>query len=191
MTVLATASLDTGRSGAYWALSDSLTMIRRTTRELDALLLSVMLPVMLMLLLFVYVFGGAIQTGTEYINYVVPGIILLCAGYGAANTAVAVANDMTNGIVDRFRTMPILSSAVLIGHVVASLARNVVSTALVLGVAYALGFRPTADPPDWRPSGSSRCSCWRCPGWPRSSDCSPAASRRPAGSPSSCCSCPM
>ena len=152
-----TSSVADRRSAAYWAVADSLTMIRRsirrTTRELDALLLSVLLPVMLMLL-FVYVFGGAIETGTSYINYVVPGIILLCAGYGAANTAVAVANDMTNGIVDRFRSMPILSSAVLTGHVVASMARNLVSTALVLGVALALGFRPTAGPLEWLAAGA-------------------------------------
>jgi ABC-2 type transport system permease protein len=134
------------------AVSDSLTMIRRslrhTVRNPDALLMAVVLPVLLMLL-FVYVFGGAIDTGTDYVNYVVPGIILLCTGYGAAATAVDVAADMTEGIIDRFRSLPILSSAVLTGHVVASLARNAFSTALVVGVAWLSGFRPTAGPVEW------------------------------------------
>ena len=134
------------------AVSDSVTMIRRslrhTVRNPDALLMAVVLPVLLMLL-FVHVFGGAIETGTDYVNYVVPGIILLCTGYGAAATAVDVASDMTEGIIDRFRSLPILSSAVLTGHVVASVARNAFSTVLVFGVAWLSGFRPTATPVEW------------------------------------------
>jgi len=138
------------------AVSDSLTMIRRslrhTVRNPDTLLMAVVLPVLLMLL-FVYVFGGAIETGTDYVNYVVPGIILLCTGYGAAATAVDVAGDMTEGIIDRFRSLPILGSAVLTGHVVASVARNAFSTALVVGVAWLCGFRPTAGPAEWAAVG--------------------------------------
>ena len=76
----------------------------------------------------------------------VPGLIVLCAGFGAGTTAVAVATDMTNGIVDRFRSMPISGSLVLIGHVAASLARNLIATALVIGVGLAVGWRPTASP---------------------------------------------
>ena len=105
-----------------YAASDSAAMIGRsvkhTVRNLESLLMSVILPVVLMLM-FVYVFGGAIDPSGDYANYVVPGIILLCTGYGAASTAVDVARDMTEGVVDRFRSMPILSSAVLTGHVVA------------------------------------------------------------------------
>ncbi|GAB3138812.1 multidrug efflux ABC transporter permease LieB [Micromonospora sonneratiae] len=143
----------TGNSSLYWAVSDSVTMIgrslRHTRRNLDALLLAVMLPAIL-LLLFVYVFGGAITTGfAEYINYVVPGIILLCTGYGASSTAVSVANDMVTGIVDRFRSLPILSSAMLTGHVVASVARNAFATAIVIGLAFLMGFRPSAEPIEW------------------------------------------
>ena len=67
---------------------------------------SLLLPVMLMLL-FVYLFGGAIETGTEYVTYVVPGVILLCAGFGSATTAVSVSHDMTGGIVDRFRSLDV------------------------------------------------------------------------------------
>jgi ABC-2 type transport system permease protein len=140
-------------TGFAAALSDALTMIDRsvrlTRRNLDTLVISVMLPVLLMLM-FVFVFGGAIQTGTEqYVNYVVPGIVLLCTGYGASSTAMAVTNDMTTGMIDRLRSLPIRSSAVLTGHVVASVARNAVATALVVLVAVAVGFRPNASPVDW------------------------------------------
>jgi ABC-2 type transport system permease protein len=113
-------------------------------RDLESLLISVMLPVMLMLL-FVYVFGGAIDTGTEYVTYVVPGIILLCAGCGASTTAVSVSADMQTGVVDRFRSLPIVGSAVLTGHVVASMARNVFSTVVIIDVAVLVGFRPEAS----------------------------------------------
>lgn len=137
---------------SYWAAVHSLTLIRRSlrhsARNLDALILSIALPVMLMLL-FVYVFGGAITTGGEYVDYVVPGIILLCAGYGASTTAVSVATDMAEGVVDRFRSMPVAGAAVLNGHVVASVLRNLVSTLVVVGVALAVGFRPDASPLAW------------------------------------------
>jgi ABC-2 type transport system permease protein len=122
--------------------------VRHTVRNLESLLMSVILPVVLMLM-FVYVFGGAIDPTGHYANYVVPGIILLCTGYGAASTAVDVAQDLSEGIVDRFRSMPIVSSAVLTGHVVASLARNALATVLVIGVAYLTGFRPDAGALEW------------------------------------------
>ncbi|MCX6467315.1 MAG: ABC transporter permease [Pseudonocardiales bacterium] len=122
--------------------------IRLSRRNLDMLVLAVALPV-LMMLMFVFVFGGAIATGTDYVTYVVPGILLLCTGYGAATTASAVAADMHGGMVDRLRTLPIRGSAVLTGHVVASLARNGVSTLLVVAVALLVGFRPTAGPLEW------------------------------------------
>src|ERR1043165_6879191 len=102
-------------------------------RQVDALMTSLTLPVLLMLL-FVYLFGGAIDTGTKYVTYVVPGVLLLCAGFGSGLTAVSVSHDLTGGIVDRFRSLDVPGSALLAGHVVASVARNVASTALVLGV---------------------------------------------------------
>lgn len=117
-------------------------------RNVDALLTSLMLPVMLMLL-FVYLFGGAIQTGTKYVTYVVPGVLLLCAGFGASMTAVSVSHDMAEGVIDRFRSMDVRGTAVIAGHVVASVARNLVSTALVLGIAFAIGFRPHASLGEW------------------------------------------
>jgi ABC-2 type transport system permease protein len=97
----------------------------------------------------VYIFGGALNTGGAYVDYVVPGLIVLCAGFGAGTTAVAVATDMSSGIVDRFRSMPINGSSVLAGHIVASLARNLLATALAIGVGLGVGWRPTASPLAW------------------------------------------
>ncbi|GAB3462288.1 ABC transporter permease [Actinophytocola sediminis] len=119
--------------------------IRLSIRNMDALFTALFLPVMLMLL-FVYLFGGAIQTGTEYVTYVVPGVIILCAGFGSSLTAVAVTQDMNGGIMDRFRSMDIKGAAVLGGHVISSMARNLMSTVLVLAVALLIGFRPEAGP---------------------------------------------
>jgi ABC-2 type transport system permease protein len=122
--------------------------LRMSRRNVDSLLTSLMLPVMMMLL-FVYLFGGAIQTGTKYVTYVVPGVLLLCAGFGASMTAVSVSHDMAEGIIDRFRSMDIRGAAVIARHVVASVARNLVSTGLVLGIAFAIGFRPHASVGEW------------------------------------------
>ena len=133
-------------------MSDALVMsarcLRISRRTTDALVTSLMLPVILMLL-FVYLFGGAIETGTQYVTYVVPGVLLLCAGFGAATTAVSVSQDMTGGYVDRLRAMDVGGAGVLAGHVAASVVRNLVSTALVLAVAVGIGFRPTAGPLGW------------------------------------------
>ena len=126
--------------------------VRRSLRDPEAFFTSLLLPVILMLL-FVYVFGGAMSAGatstSEYADYVVPGLIVLCAGFGAGTTAVAVATDMSSGIIDRFRSMPIRSSSVLAGHIAASLARNLLATALVIGVGLAVGWRPSATPAQW------------------------------------------
>ena len=122
--------------------------LRHSIRDVEAATMAIVLPVMLMLL-FTYIFGNAIDPTGGYVDYVVPGIILLCAGFGSASTAVSVANDMTTDIIDRFRTMPLRSGAVLTGHVVASLVRNLVATAVVILVALLVGFRPTATPIEW------------------------------------------
>lgn len=122
--------------------------VRHSLRNVEALTMAIALPVMLMLL-FTFVFGGAIDSGGDYVDYVVPGIILLCAGFGASSTAVDVAEDMSNGIVDRFRTMPLRAAGVVTGHVVASLLRNLLATGVVIGVALAVGFRPTANVLEW------------------------------------------
>ena len=128
-----------------WTAWDWLTMAQRCVRlsrhNIEALVTSLALPVMVMVL-FVYLFGGAINTGTRYVTYVVPGVLVLCSAFGSANTAVAVSQDMTTGIIDRFRSMDVSGAAVLSGHVAASVVRNIASTILVLGVALLIGFRP-------------------------------------------------
>jgi len=133
-------------------MTGTLTMVGRSVRlsrrNLDTLVMSILLPVMMMAL-FVYVFGGAIATGTSYVNYVVPGIIVLCTGYCATSTAMSVADDMKKGAIDRFRSMPISSLAVLTGHVTASVSRNALATAIVVVVAVGMGFRPSATVLDW------------------------------------------
>lgn len=127
--------------------------LRHSLRDGESLLMAIMLPVMLMLM-FTWVFGGAIDPSGAYVDYVVPGIILTCAGFGAASTAVYVANDMRSGIIDRFRTMPLRAGAVLTGHVVASLVRNLIATSLVIGVGVLVGFRPTASFGEWMLTGA-------------------------------------
>ncbi|MEV6953828.1 ABC transporter permease [Streptomyces sp. NPDC051183] len=119
--------------------------LRISSRRPDMLITALMLPVMLMLI-FVYFFGGAIDTGTQYVTYVVPGAMLLCAGFGAASTAVSVSEDMKNGVIDRLRSLDIGGVPILAGHVTASVLRNLLSTTLVLAVALAIGFRPQAGP---------------------------------------------
>src|ERR1700684_903529 len=115
--------------------------LRLSVRSPDALLTALLLPVMLMVV-FVYLFGGAVRIGTGYVDYVVPGVLLLCAVTGGSTTAVTVCQDMTGGIIDRFRSLDIPGTSVLAGHVPASLLRNVISTALVTAVAFGIGFRP-------------------------------------------------
>ncbi|MGH3265056.1 MAG: ABC transporter permease, partial [Trebonia sp.] len=138
------------------ACSDTGVMIarslRRSLRDPEAFITALALPVLLVLL-FVYVFGGAFNAGVRagggYANSVVPGLIVLCAAFGAGTTAVAVATDMSTGIVDRFRSMPIAASTVLAGQVAASLARNLLATSLVIGAGLAVGWRPTGGPLAW------------------------------------------
>ncbi len=136
-----------------YTLTDSSTMLRRvlrhTTRNPSTLIMAIVLPGVILLLLN-YGFGGAIRTsGGRYIDYLVPGIILMGACYSASATAVAVATDSSQGIIDRFRTMAIARSAVLTGHVLGSVLRAMLGTALVVLLALAIGFRPTANPLHW------------------------------------------
>ena len=123
--------------------------LRHAVRGVDALLIGLMLPVSVMVLMTT-VFGGALDTGHgSYVDYVVPGVILLCAGYGASLTAVAVHTDLRTGALARFRTMNLLPAAAVLGHVVAGVLRNLVSVGLVIGTALWLGFRPRADLGGW------------------------------------------
>jgi ABC-2 type transport system permease protein len=134
-------------------MSDSLTMLRRelkhSARNPTTLISAFLIPV-LMLLLLTYAFGGALDThGVRFIDYVLPGILLLCACYATSTAAVAVSTDMAEGIIDRFRTMAIKRSSVLTGHVAGSVLRTLLAITLVVGVAVAMGFRSAASPFDW------------------------------------------
>jgi ABC-2 type transport system permease protein len=145
-----------------FAARDSATMTRRSLRHVlrypVTLVMAVVVPVLL-LLLFIGVFGGALKTGlgavphAAYINFVVPGIIVMTAGYGCQATTMAVNRDSTEGIIGRFRTMAISPASVLNGHVASALLRTLVSVALVIGVSIGLGFRPTADAGQWLAAG--------------------------------------
>jgi ABC-2 type transport system permease protein len=131
------------------ALTLTARSVRHSIRSIDALVTSIALPIML-LLLFVYVFGGAIAAPAgDYLDYVVPGIVVLCAAFGSASVAVSVCADMSTGVVDRFRAMDVPGAAIVAGHVAATLARNALSTAIVIGVALALGFDATASAAQW------------------------------------------
>ncbi|MCX4529569.1 MULTISPECIES: ABC transporter permease [unclassified Streptomyces] len=143
-----------------YAVSDSMTMLRRNLKHAlryPTMTLSVVVMPVMMLLLFNYAFGGALGSGISgaptgggaYIDYVAPGIILMAATAGAVATAVSVCVDMTEGIVNRFRTMSISRAAFLTGHVVGSALQTLVAIALVIGVALAIGFRPDATAVEW------------------------------------------
>jgi ABC-2 type transport system permease protein len=147
------------------ALTDSATMLRRSLRRMrryPSLTLFVAgIPVVLMLL-FVYVFGGTLGAGiggpaasdasvdrAAYIAYVVPAILLIAVAGAGQGAAISVAMDMTQGIIARFRTMAIARSAVLGGHVLGAVLQSLMATAVVVLVALAIGFRPTAGPASW------------------------------------------
>lgn len=135
------------------AVLDVATMFKRclllSLRSLDALFTSIAQPILLMLL-FVYVFGGAVDVGgMSYVNYIVPGVILQCIGQCATTTAISINNDMKRGIIDRFRSMPIAKSSVLTGHALSAVVRNIVTTSLVIGLALLIGFRPAAGIVQW------------------------------------------
>jgi ABC-2 type transport system permease protein len=121
---------------------------RLSLRNVDGLITALALPVMLMLM-FVYLFGGAINISGKYVDYVVPGVLLVCVGFGAATTAVSVSHDLTGGVIDRFRSMDVRAEALINSHVVASVARNLLSSLLVFAVAFAIGFRSGAGLASW------------------------------------------
>jgi ABC-2 type transport system permease protein len=139
-------------------LRDSATMLRRDFRHsLRNLMMTIsgLLTPTVMLLLFVYVFGGAMGAGLgsgTYINYVAPAIIIMTVGSGCATTAINLCMDMNEGIITRFRTMAISRASVLTGQVIGSLIRTMITIALVTGVALLVGFRPTTSLVAWSAS---------------------------------------
>jgi ABC-2 type transport system permease protein len=141
------------RSNIYWIIRDTWVLIIRSLKHIfkniDQLMSLVIQPIMFMLL-FRYVFGGAISTGsTTYVNYLVAGILIQMAAFGAMTTSLNVAADLQRGIVDRLKSLPIVSSAVMTGHVVADLVRNVLSSIILILVSLLVGFSPTASLQDW------------------------------------------
>ncbi len=143
------------------AFRDNMTMLRRNllhARRYPSLTLNLLLTPIMLLLLFVYVFGDVMSAGitgggpdrSEYIAYIVPGLLLMTIGSTVIGTAVSVSNDMTEGIMARFRTLAIHRGAVLIGHVIGSVLQSVASVVLVGAVAVAIGFRSTdASVAEW------------------------------------------
>ena len=135
------------------ALRDTTILLGRSMRHIlrspDTIITVALTPIALMLL-FVYVFGGAIETGTSnYVNYLLPGILLIAIASGTAYTAFSIFTDMQKGIVARFKSMPIKRSSILWGHVLTSIVSNFISVAIIVGVALLMGFRSGAGIVEW------------------------------------------
>lgn len=123
--------------------------LRHVTRSPDTIITTVLTPIAMMVM-FVYVFGGAIDTGAgAYVNYLLPGILLITVASGVAYTAFRIFMDLKSGIFERFQSMPIARSGVLWAHVVTSLVANLISLVVVVGVALLMGFRSDAGVLDW------------------------------------------
>jgi len=145
--------MNTNHSKLYWAISDSWVLVIRSVKpifkNLDQLLGLTIQPIMFMLL-FRYVFGGSINTGEiTYVNFLVAGILVQMAAFGSLTTSLSVATDVRRGIIDRFKTLPMINSAVITGHVTADLLRNIMSSVIMLLVALLVGFEPQASFVDW------------------------------------------
>ncbi|MEU8252329.1 ABC transporter permease [Nonomuraea sp. NPDC048916] len=141
------------RSALAMAVGDCVEMSRRSvrhlTRNVDEVIQAFVVPILL-LLMFRYLFGGAIEVnGPTYVNYVIAGVIVLSVAFNSPSTAVAIANDLQFGLFQRLRSMPVFQPAVLVGHVVAASLRSVMAVALAVGVGWLVGFRPTASLGDW------------------------------------------
>jgi ABC-2 type transport system permease protein len=132
--------------------TDSAVMLRRnfkhTVRNPVAVFNAILLPIVIMLM-FVGEIGGAFNVGVKYVDYATPGMIVLTICYGLSATALAVNSDKTKGIINRFKVMDISRSAVLNAQVLATVLRTALAVAAIIGVAFALGFRPHASFPDW------------------------------------------
>ncbi|WNV85379.1 ABC transporter permease [Umezawaea sp. Da 62-37] len=141
------------RSSFALALSDCRVLIGRNvkhiTRNPEMLIQAVSLPLVL-LLLFRFMFGGAISVpDMAYIDYLLPGLVVVSIGFNSTTTVVGVASDLTQGLVERFRSMPMVGPAVLVGHVVAGVLRSLISLVVMVAVGLAIGFRPSGDVLGW------------------------------------------
>jgi ABC-2 type transport system permease protein len=132
--------------------TDSTIMLRRNFKHIlrnpFTIVNGALMPVFIMLM-FVYVLGNAFNVGEHYVEYATPGLVLLAITYGLSATAVSVNSDMTKGIINRFKVMNVSRGAVLNGHVVATMLSCLIATAVIIGMAFALGFRSSASPLDW------------------------------------------
>ena len=123
--------------------------VRHVTRSMDTIITVTIMPIAFMLL-FRYVFGGAIQADTDnYVNYLMPGILLIAIASGISYTGFRLFNDMQSGIFERFHSMPIARSSVLWGHVLTSLVSNAISVVIIIGVGLLMGFRSSAGVLAW------------------------------------------
>lgn len=142
------------RPRVYWVFRDTCILITRSLKHIkhepDQLAGAVFQPVLL-IVMFKFLFGGAINTGDHqsYINFVIAGVVIENAALTAITTSTSVATDMLTGVIDRFRALPMHKSAILIGHVVATLFSVLVSTAVMVGAGFIFGFRSHADLADW------------------------------------------
>ena len=132
--------------------SHSIVMLRRNFKHIArnpmTVFNAVLMPVVVMLM-FVYMLGDAFSVGVDYVDYATPGLMLLAICYGLGSVALAVNSDMTKGIINRFKVMDISRRAMLNAHVLASVLTNLVAVAALIGVAFALGFSPSASFLDW------------------------------------------
>jgi len=131
--------------------TDSTIMMRRNFKHIlrnpFTIVNGALMPVFIMLM-FVYVLGNAFNVGEHYVEYATPGLVLLAITYGLSATAVSVNSDMTKGIINRFKVMNVSRGAVLNGHVVATMLGCLIASAVIIGMAFALGFRSSASPLD-------------------------------------------
>ena len=141
------------RSRLYWALADGLVLAKRNLVQIpripELLVFATIQPVMFVLL-FRYVFGGAIDVGSQsYVNYLMAGIFAQTVAFGSMTTGIGLAEDLSRGLIDRFRSLPMARSAVLVGRTIADLVRNMFVVAVMLSVGLLVGFRPGGGATGW------------------------------------------
>jgi ABC-2 type transport system permease protein len=142
------------RPSRWWVLSDYLEMVKRSLRHIAGdpeQLVTVTLQPALTLAIMYFFLGGAIQAGTRqnYLDFLLPGMFIVMAGFASVTTALSVASDLRQGVVDRFRTLPMAKSAVVAGHVISDLPRTLIGLAVTIGVGALIGFRSHAGPGAW------------------------------------------
>jgi ABC-2 type transport system permease protein len=149
-----TVAVQQPKPSRWWVVSDYYEMVKRSLRHIGAepdQLVTVTLQPVLTLALMYFVLGGAIQAGTRanYLDFLMPGVFIVMAGFAAITTATSVASDLHQGVVDRFRTLPMAKSAVVAGHVISDLLRSLIGLAVTIVAGFLMGFRSPADVGAW------------------------------------------